>query len=951
MTTTEQLQPLISLLERNKKVSNQEIMQVMNTDNWGLQTIRNILIDGENVLDDDFTGIRLRTPDKVGLLGKILGKKPLPVPINPQYDVFISYSRKNLDFVRKLIEKIQLHQKKNALQPLRIFFDKTEIKLGEDWTSKLMQGLKNTTAMLVNVSPEYFQSFYCKWEWQKFIEFEPEKKMVRQSISWVYINDSPDFDDNTHTNDWHLELKARQYLDLRPFKKPNTNEVKEMYDAITRVIQKAELVKQPTQNNIPQLNFRTLARTEFHASLDRLLWFAPQNKYTAVVLTGENGVGKTTLAYNYAKANSHKYEGGIFVIENANLMTDLVDFSPFMLQTLGVEMTITDREDRAWMRQKLNEELRSRGQMLWILDNVQGFEWLKNPERLRNQFPTEAKIHWLITTTVHPGIVLKAEFTSLPVGNFSAYEAMSYLTSYQPATTEAQKQQIEELLRFIGLKPINVMVLGSMLYLRQNNDNAPDIEQLINQTPNIKDLLAGVVAQLPAIEQRILALVPLMPNDALLIEWLFEFDTWLNESKRGIKKTTWEEWQLATEHLLGLGFLSHTENERIKSINPTLLKYIENQVVIQLQEVFYQFLARKVQTNTDYRNLPIFAQYFIKTIPTQSLLKVDIVHNLISKLSHYSFHNLAIELINLLLSHFQKLSPYNLGYTYYLKSFVLNVNEQYHLALIQIEHCIAQALKIKREDLKAGGYDQKSRILERLERYAEALDWINLSIDIKEKNNPAKNTDSLAFGYHEKSRIFESLERYAEALGWINLSIDIKEKNNPAKNTDSLAVIYHEKSSILQSLERYAEALDWINLSIDIKEKNNPAKNTDSLAFSYHEKSSILESLERYAEALDWINLSIDIKEKNNPEKNTDSLAFGYHEKSRILERLERYAEALDWINLSIDIKEKNNPAKNTDSLSNSYHQKSRIFESLERYAEALGWINLSIDIKEKNNP
>lgn len=564
MINTEQLQPLIALLEKKKKISNQEIMTLMNTDDWGVQTIRNILIDGENILNDDFTGIRLRNSDKVGLLVKWFGKKPPIIPINPQYDVFISYSRKNLDFVNTLLNKIILHQKKNALQPLRIFFDKTEIKLGDDWKSKLMQGLKNATAMLVNVSPEYFDSFYCEWEWQNFIGFEVEKKLMRQSINWIYINKSADFDQEEDNNEWHTELKARQFLDLRPLRKPNTNELNDIYNALLTAIYKAEQAKQVIQNNIPQLNFRTLARHELYASIDRQLWFTPQNKYSAIVLTGENGVGKTTLAYDYAKAKSQKYEGGIFVLENANVLADLLDFRPAMLQTLGIEMTIADREDREWMQQTLNNELRQRGQMLWIVDDVQNFEWLKSPDRLRNFFPAEAKIHWIFTTTTHPSIVTKMEFMVQHIGDFSEYEAMSYLATYQPITTETQKQNCQELLKLIGSKPINVMILGSFLYLQQQNENTEEVEQLLEQTKDIKSVLNNAIAQLPPIEQRILQLAPLMPKDALVIEWLFEFDTCLNKSKRGVAKPTFEDWQMATDHLLGIGFLTNTDNENIK---------------------------------------------------------------------------------------------------------------------------------------------------------------------------------------------------------------------------------------------------------------------------------------------------------------------------------------------------------------------------------------------------
>lgn len=362
-------------------------------------------------------------------------------------------------------------------------------------------------------------------------------------------------------------------------------------------------------------------------------------------------------------------------------------------------------------------------------------------------------------------------------------------------------------------------------------------------------------------------------------------------------------------------------------------------------------MIRKVQTNTDYKNLPIFAQYFIKTIPHQSILKVDILSGLISKLNTYSFDYLAIDICDILISNATKLSLYDLGYVHYLKSHVLTQNEQYILAISHLEICANKAIKIKDDTLLAISYTEKSRILEILECYQEALNFINSSIEIQEKNNLQTDTDATAISYNQKSRILQSLEQYPKALEFIELSIKIQEKNNPEKNTYSLASSYDQKSRLLLILNQHQSALDLINLSIEIEEKIYLEKNTIFLARAYEQKSSIFFDLNQFHLALNFTECSVDIIEKNYPE-NHNLLAERYAQKSSILFNLGQLQLALEYVNLSIDILlHKDNSGLDSIDIANKFWLKSQFLMHLNFFKESLEDINVAISMIQVEFP
>jgi TIR domain len=86
--------------------------------------------------------------------------------VQSYYDVFISYSHDadNVAWVNEHIYQPLLAMRKADGQPLRIFFDKSEISAGMLWFRKLAHSIQESAVFLPVYSRDYFQRGYCLWE-------------------------------------------------------------------------------------------------------------------------------------------------------------------------------------------------------------------------------------------------------------------------------------------------------------------------------------------------------------------------------------------------------------------------------------------------------------------------------------------------------------------------------------------------------------------------------------------------------------------------------------------------------------------------------------------------------------------------------------------------------------------------------------------------------------------
>ncbi len=115
-------------------------------------------------------------------------------PPNPALDVFISYSRVDSDFARRLNEALQIQGK-------RTWFDQESIATGSDFQQEIYQGIESSDVFVFVLSPESVNSPYCADE----VEYAQglHKRMV------TVLHRPID------TADLHPVLAKLQWLDFR----------------------------------------------------------------------------------------------------------------------------------------------------------------------------------------------------------------------------------------------------------------------------------------------------------------------------------------------------------------------------------------------------------------------------------------------------------------------------------------------------------------------------------------------------------------------------------------------------------------------------------------------------------------------------------------------------------------------------------------------------------------
>lgn len=118
----------------------------------------------------------------------------LKQPPNSSLDVFISYSRKDSDFVRKLNDVLQIQNKKT-------WFDQESIASGEDFKREIFKGIESSNNFLFVISPSSIESPYCA------TEVEYAKKLNKRIVTVLHQKVDP--------TKLHPVLASVQWIDFR----------------------------------------------------------------------------------------------------------------------------------------------------------------------------------------------------------------------------------------------------------------------------------------------------------------------------------------------------------------------------------------------------------------------------------------------------------------------------------------------------------------------------------------------------------------------------------------------------------------------------------------------------------------------------------------------------------------------------------------------------------------
>src|SRR4051812_15160241 len=138
------------------------------------------------------------------------------------YDLFISYSRRDNGQgdgrITQFVDRIGRNFADLAGRELQVFFDRSAIVGMEDWRHKILQDLHESRLLLACLTPSYFASEHCEWEFVEYLKNEVGRGCVGEGVAPVHFVpvpgwDDPDFDRTCA--EWVVELRRRQRFDLR----------------------------------------------------------------------------------------------------------------------------------------------------------------------------------------------------------------------------------------------------------------------------------------------------------------------------------------------------------------------------------------------------------------------------------------------------------------------------------------------------------------------------------------------------------------------------------------------------------------------------------------------------------------------------------------------------------------------------------------------------------------
>src|SRR5829696_4375209 len=78
-------------------------------------------------------------------------------------DIFISYSRRDQEFVTRLASDLDA-------QVAGVWFDQSAIQAGENWHAEIMEGISECKAFILVLSPDAMESRYVREEVNKALE-------------------------------------------------------------------------------------------------------------------------------------------------------------------------------------------------------------------------------------------------------------------------------------------------------------------------------------------------------------------------------------------------------------------------------------------------------------------------------------------------------------------------------------------------------------------------------------------------------------------------------------------------------------------------------------------------------------------------------------------------------------------------------------------------------------
>jgi hypothetical protein len=202
MTYQDYYEKALEHLKKKGQLSNEELLKLMDSKFNYMQGVRRDLLESGWAVEEGHTQLVLSDTS--------------PSIKNQSYDIFISYAHADNQEGRvdELVEQIRNIHRENYHDHLHIFYDREGIKTADDWEHRILTGLKQSKVMIAVVTPNYFESDFCRKEWKHFIDQERDYALDNNGMMNVYTISFPEFEDKVLeeiADGWLRDIRRRLF--------------------------------------------------------------------------------------------------------------------------------------------------------------------------------------------------------------------------------------------------------------------------------------------------------------------------------------------------------------------------------------------------------------------------------------------------------------------------------------------------------------------------------------------------------------------------------------------------------------------------------------------------------------------------------------------------------------------------------------------------------------------
>ncbi|MGH8531530.1 MAG: TIR domain-containing protein [Gammaproteobacteria bacterium] len=553
-----------------------------------------------------------------------------------EFEVFISYARKD-DAVQpgesshegwiSWLHRLLLAEQANyTTEPLRIFFDTQHIHDMDDWRHRIQGAVRDSRVLLACISPNYFASIYCAWEWEEHQRHQVHQLIGFDSIAAVQLlATKPAEQESEALSRWRTQLdRVHTTTDLRSYlargTEPSTPGMRDEFaGAIAKLglalwerIKRARRAHDVT-GNLPRLSPHFVGRKPELIAMHDSVSFGARDVVT--VLHGLGGQGKTELATAYARSHADTFAAGLWLL-SAEGKTDLVALFGELVPDLGLTASYTTPTERG--RHVLAElerrvrDLRERDpaagcRCFVLLDNV------SEPELLSAIQLQDVKAeNWLrivATTRLGPEDLKAQEFKFVAVEELSFDDGLALLREHRRGSAQDVAEQdlpedesaLQELVRELAGFTLALQQVALHLSLRSRvrprdylarlrKEGLPSTDalpfegkgqvalQIKHREKKLSTILDDTLATLTPLENATLEYAALLPSDQVVWPWLRDALTPRFGSELTVEQGYDDTWQTVMRRLEGLCFLISGDKPQLARMHPLISAHLSTRL-------------------------------------------------------------------------------------------------------------------------------------------------------------------------------------------------------------------------------------------------------------------------------------------------------------------------------------------------------------------------------------